>query len=110
MVDMIYRGIGKADALFDGDRAQLREDIVRSAVEHPESKYFGRETLDALSKARENDLLFGLATNMPLLDYDGFDAISRKIGRAFLEDPEHGAERSRVLDETGGRLALNENK
>lgn len=110
VVQMIYGGFGKADALYEGDRDELRDGIVRSATEQSTPTHFGRETLDALSKAEENDLLFRLATANPSLDYDRFDAITLKINPSYFKDPEKGDQRKQKLHKTAADKAIKEGK
>ncbi|MCX6750526.1 MAG: hypothetical protein NTZ83_03640, partial [Candidatus Pacearchaeota archaeon] len=81
VIEMIYGGLGKADALYDGDRNKLRGDIVNSAVE--DSK---------------------LMTKLPLR-YEEFAEI-----RDYKLNPKHDAEKERILDNTQGKLAFAEQK
>src|SRR3989344_4906059 len=61
VVHMIYGG-GKADALFDGDRNELKARIVAAAQQRTNPDPGLTEfTLETLVKANEHDLLFRLA-------------------------------------------------
>jgi len=107
VIRMIYGGLGKADALYEGDYDQLREDIFRSAIEHPEhSRRVDKEAIDALAKAGENDLLYRLATTIQFADDDNFIEVSRRIGPTYFTHDEEGTEKLRVLHGISGRRAL----
>lgn len=108
VIQMIYGGFGKADALFEGDRAQLRERILASLQQHPRTHHsFGQKTLDALVRANEIDLLFKLGTSIPL-DYESFNNLMRSIPSEYLKDAVHGEERTRDFHKIAGKRALDE--
>ncbi len=106
VVDMIWGGFGKADALYEGDRQQLREEIVKSAATH--GGEIEGKTLDTLKRAKEDELLFSLATSMPL-SYDDFSSLAHHIDRKnYFEDPQKGPARSRAFEEMAADKALKE--
>ena len=104
VVDMIFGGFGKADALYEGNREQLKNDIVKSAIKKTESIKEG--TIIILRKAGENDLLFRFATEIPSLKYETFDQLMRY--GSFEKDIE-GDDKLKRLHEAGGKIALKEN-
>jgi len=109
VVQMIYGGFGKADALYEGDRNKLRNDIIKSATEHPKSLDFRRgEVFNCLEKAGENDLLFKLATNIFNLNYEDFNLAVGKINRSYFDDVGKGAQRKHVWHQTAADKAMNE--
>ncbi len=110
VVQMMYGGFGKADALYEGDRNELREGIFKSALEHPKSTQFGRETLEALSKAGESDLIFRLATNIPTLNYEDFNAVVSHVDSDYFNDAEQGAQRKQTLHQKAANKAMEEGK
>jgi len=107
VVEMMYGGFGKADALYEGDRDQLRDDIVRTAVEHSKSARI-HGTIDVLAKAGENDLLFRLATNIPSLNYEDFMEATHGIDSSYFKDAAQGVQRKHTLHEIAGKKALAE--
>lgn len=104
VIRMVYGGLGKADALFEGDPAQLREHIVASAVaEKPE--YISESVLDILHEKREDDLLFQFATKIDL-HYESLEDVVGRIHRTYFDDPVEGQKRKRALDQVVGKKAL----
>ncbi len=109
VVQMMYGGLGKASALYEGDRDQLREDILQSAVSHPqdlESDYKGK-ILEILSKEGESDLLFRMATSIPSLNLNGFLTITNYINDDYLTD---NPEKRQILRQLKGDKAFEEEK
>jgi len=109
VIRMMHGGFGKADALYEGDRDELREDIIRSATENTLTR-FKQETIETLVKAGENDLLFKLATGIPSLDYENFDMITRNINPDYFNDAEEGDQRTQTLHQTLADKAMSERK
>lgn len=103
VVDMIFGGFGKADALYEGDREQLKNDIVKSAIEKTTS--INENTMRTLSKTGEKELLFRLATEIPSLEYETFNKL---IGDRYFEIDEDN-EKLKKLHIAGGKIALREN-
>ncbi|PIN91270.1 hypothetical protein COU57_01310 [Candidatus Pacearchaeota archaeon CG10_big_fil_rev_8_21_14_0_10_32_14] len=106
VIRMIYGGLGKADALYDGDREKLKDDIVKSAVEHKEENHSREEVFNVLAKSREDDLIFKLATSIQDLNHEGFISAKSKIDFSFLDDPDQGPARTTTLNEIAAKKAL----
>ena len=103
VVEMIYGGVGKADALFEGNFDESKEGILKSAVEHSKGRDINQKTVELLAKAGEDDLLFRLATGIQSLDHHGFIAIAGSVkNKYFDEDPQ----RLQTYHETAGNKAL----
>src|SRR3989344_6485389 len=83
VIKMMYGGLGKADALYEGDREELKASILKSAMENPGSglEYPKGEIIDVLRRAGEADLLFRLATLMPNLKYGHFNEMVSSVDR-----------------------------
>jgi hypothetical protein len=111
VIEMMYGGVGKADALYDGDRKQLREDIVKSAVQDPDAYRVDEHLVNILKKAGETELLVDLATKLPLLNYENFNQIEREIPlHDYFEKAENGAEKKKAFLGVKGKLAFKEEK
>lgn len=108
VIRMMYGGFGKADALYDGDRNKLREDIVNSALEHWDN-HIDNNLIGVLRKAGENDILFNLATKLPL-KYEQFLEIRRGIDNDYFKNSEGGVEKEKILTEVQSKLAFAEGK
>jgi len=108
VVRMIYGEFGKIDVLYDGDRNELRERIVKSATEHSKSAQLGEETLEALFEAGENDLIFRLATNVSTLNYKDFNAAVRYVSSDYFSDAEQGDQRKIKLHQIAASKAMKE--
>ena len=110
VVNMMYGGFGKADALYEGDRIELRESILNSAREHSDTDYARREAVEVLAKAGEADLLLRLATVLPDLKYQDFSDMTGRIKSSFFNDPEFGPQRAQILHQTAANKAFSEKK
>ncbi len=108
VIDMVYGGFGKADALYDGDKEKLRESILSSARSHPDPETSINESLSSLTKFGENELLFELVSDVLTLRLDEYTSIASKIDKDFWEDSEKGSERKRKFNETALSKAMNE--
>jgi hypothetical protein len=107
VIKMMYEGVGKADALYDGDRNQLREDILKSAIQDPEAIGVDESLVSILKKAGETELLVNLATKLPLLDFEHFSRIEREIPlHDYFEKAENGAEKQKAFLGVKGKLAF----
>jgi len=114
VIEMIYGGVGKADALFEGDREQLKRDIVESAKKDREGSsrgYINRVSaaVKVLKEKKEDDLLFALATSVQMEDPEFEDAVGA-IQDSYFRDPVQGQERLRVIDRMRGQMALRNEK
>ncbi len=87
VIDMIYGGFGKADALFDGDYNQLKDNIVKSAIKYGK-RLCSDDTFQVLAKREEYDLLFRLATEVPSLNHDSFFNIRKLIPSNYFASPD----------------------
>ncbi|MBS3142307.1 hypothetical protein J4464_02880 [Candidatus Woesearchaeota archaeon] len=105
VIRMIYGGFGKADALYDGDHAALRDRIMESALAHPQS-FLEASNFDALAHRGQNELLYRLATELPDLTYTDIHDISSRITEEFYADEQHGTERSHTIHTLLARKAL----
>jgi len=108
VVAMIYGGLGKADALFEGDRNELKARIVTAAQQHTKSEITSR-TLETLVKAKEHELLFRLATNTSL-GYDDLMAVLSHIPAQYFKEDPQGTQKRQTIDQAAGQRALAEKK
>jgi len=107
VINMMYGDSGNADVLYEGDRDDLREDILNSAIKHPKSGNFRREDFVALAKAGENDLLFRLAISIPFFSHDAFMGIVDHVDKSYF-DGEEGGQRKQILHQTAAIKAMKE--
>jgi hypothetical protein len=108
VVDFMYGPSRVIDSLYGGDRNKLREDIVKSAVEHSKSNPPGSRIITLLEKAQQHDILFDLAIKTPLR-YDDFMEVRRSIEHSdYLGRFENRPEKEKALDEVNARLAMDE--
>ena len=118
VIEMIYGGLGKASALFDGDFDELRERILSSAVENFTDRNFtdrryasiSDKTMHLLSDAGEDELLFKLATSIPSLNYDEIRELIRHMSPAYFNDSVEGPQRLQDYHEVAGKKALEHGK
>ena len=109
VVNMIYGG-GKADALFDGDRNELKARIVAAAQQRTNPDPGLTEfTLETLVKAKEHELLFRLATNTSL-GYDDLMAVLSHIPAQYFKEDPQGTQKRRTIDQAAGQRALAEKR
>ncbi|HLC72384.1 MAG TPA: hypothetical protein VJH37_02265 [Candidatus Nanoarchaeia archaeon] len=108
VVQMIYGGLGKADALFEGDHNKLKARIVAAARQRTNSGITSR-TLDTLVKAEEHDLLFRLATSTSL-GYDDLMAVVSHIPAEYFKEDPQGTQKRRTIDQAAGQRALAEKR
>lgn len=106
VIKMMFGGFGKAEALYEGDIEQLKEEIVKSAKENP--RRIDKDVVKALSEKEENDLIFRIATSTPNIEYKLFSEIICDISNSYFTDPEKGKERCRILHTVAGQKALDE--
>ncbi|MBU3913785.1 MAG: hypothetical protein KKE50_06865 [Nanoarchaeota archaeon] len=109
VVDMIFGGFGKADALYEGDKDKLRQGILESARRNSSDPYFGDKTVSVLLKSKEYDLLFNLSHTLPLR-YEDFVAVVHKIPDTFFQEQGVGAERKQTFNSNAAEKALSERK
>lgn len=108
VVEMIYGGFGKADALYDGDREQLKVAIVESAKKTSRPDFSG-DAIHTLAEHNEDDLIFRLATALPL-KFEEFNEAMKGINLAYFEDPIEGAKRKQAYHTLAAQKALKERK
>lgn len=108
VIEMIYGGFGKADALFEGDRDALNERIVASARDRPRNGVT-ESVLTALIKADQHDLVFRLAV-VAEEKYEFFRDVVQRIPRAYFKDPEQGKQRELAANRIGSEKALAEGR
>lgn len=108
VVQMIYGGLGKADALFEGDRNELKDRIVAAAQQHANAEMTS-STLDTLVRAKEHDLLFRLATNTSL-GYEDLMTVVGNIPTQYFKDDTEGLQKRQRLEKAAGQRALTERK
>ncbi len=65
-IKLVYQP-GPARALFDGDNAGFAENVLTSAKQH-QRRVFGYEVIELLAKNKQTDLLYKIATELPLKD------------------------------------------
>ena len=72
VIRMMYGDFGKAEALYEGNRDELEDKIVKSAEQYPHRCI--SDEVNALEQSGSRGLLFRLATTLPL-NYDDFTEI-----------------------------------
>jgi hypothetical protein len=109
VIDMVFGGFGKVDVLYDGDKDELRDAIVSSAIEG-KSEEVTEERIKTLSRAGEDDLIFKLAINLPSMNYKTFSSAIESINQDYFEDSEQGAFRKRRVQEIAATKAMNQER
>lgn len=107
VIEMIFGGFGKADALYDGDRNQLKSDILNSAKKNPSTTSFREEIARVLLEKKEYYLLYELANVLPL-NYGQFLDVTQKIPKKFFLDSDLGKQRAINLENMCAEKALAE--
>lgn len=101
VVEMIYGGLGNAGALFDGDRDELKKNIVESASRDKKSKDIDCSIEKILVDSGEVNLLLDLAVNLDSMNYENFHGLHRYFSQA---------ERIGEFDKIVGRKAVEEGR
>ncbi len=113
VVQMIWGGLGKADALYDGNKDTLKKGILESAKKQTELKSESSDScaksIETLAKKGEYDFIFNLMTSMPNLGYDDFIKMCQYLPATHFEGDE-GAQRKDTLGKVAGEKAMRERK
>jgi len=94
VVQMMWGGLGKADVLYEGDKNQLRQQILDSVRQH--LPLGSPDAIKTLAQKGENDFLFRMATEIPELSYSDFISTINSMPHTYLEDPQNTDKRNTI--------------
>ncbi len=103
VVEMMFGGLGKADALYEGDMDQLRDRIAQASAQSEEG--VTDEIIRTLRKKEEYDLILRLIETHPKVSLKGLEAIRSHLPSEFFKE-EAGQQRMRRIEELGAAKAM----
>ncbi|MCX6749089.1 MAG: hypothetical protein NT076_05810 [Candidatus Pacearchaeota archaeon] len=107
VVNMIFGGFGKADALYEGNIEQLRERIASTAAISGKEE-ISAETITTLAKKGEYELILRIIESHPKVSLKDLESLRSKIPTAFFEEENKWQQRTRRLDELAAAKAMSE--